>query len=188
MSVFAASSHAPVVVRAGDAEHLPEIGHYLLADASASNGALSAHRIQLARGAGGAVPHRHDHSSELFFVVDGMLEVLVGPEIITARSGDFLVVPPCCDHAFRADPNSTADALIVITPGVERFEYLRQVARIRRGEASRDSLLTEQNRYDTHFVTSTVWSGKTTASSASSATRDEVGVDNRCRCARKPPR
>ncbi|GLY63823.1 cupin domain-containing protein [Amycolatopsis taiwanensis] len=157
MSVFAASPHAPVVVRASDAEQLPEIGHRLLADASASNGALSAHRIQLARGADGAVPHQHNHSSELFFVIDGTLELLVGTEIITAGSGDFLVVPPRCDHAFRAEPNSTADALIVITPGIERFEYLRQVARIRRGEASRDSLLTEQNRYDTHFVTSPVW-------------------------------
>ncbi|WP_433345310.1 cupin domain-containing protein [Microtetraspora malaysiensis] len=157
MSVLATNPHDPVVVRASDAEHLPEIGHYLLADANASNGALSAHRIQLARGADGAVPHRHDHSSELFFIIDGALKVLVGSEIITAGSGDFLVVPPRCDHAFRADPNSTVDALIVITPGVERFDYLRQVARIRRGEASRDSLLTEQDRYDTHFVTSPAW-------------------------------
>lgn len=72
-------------------------------------------------------------------------------------SGDFLVIPPRCDHAFRAAPENTADALIVITPGIERFDYLRQVARIRRGEASRDSLLTEQHRYDTHFVTSPAW-------------------------------
>lgn len=71
MSAFAACPYDPVIVRAGDAEHLPEIGHHLLADASASDGALSAHRIRLARGTGGAVPHRHDHSSELFFVVDG---------------------------------------------------------------------------------------------------------------------
>lgn len=157
MSVLAANTHNPVVVRADDAEHLPEIGHYLLADASASNGALSAHRIQLARGADGAVPHRHNHSSELFFIIDGALEVLVGSEIVTANSGDFLIVPPRCDHAFRADPNSTVDSLIVITPGVERFDYLRQVARIRRGEASLDDLLTEQDRYDTHFVTSPAW-------------------------------
>jgi mannose-6-phosphate isomerase-like protein (cupin superfamily) len=157
MSVFAARQHDPVVVRAGNAEYLPEIGHHLLADASASNGALSAHRIQLARGADGAVPHRHHHSSELFFIVDGTLELLVGSEIITADSGDFLVVPARCDHAFRATPHSTVDALIVITPGVERFDYLRQVARIRRGEAGRASLLTEQDRYDTHFVASPVW-------------------------------
>jgi len=157
MSDFATSPHDPVVVRSSEAEHLPEIGHILLADASATNGALSAHRIQLARDAGGAVPHRHDHSSELFFIVDGALDLLVGSQIITARPGDFLVVPPRCDHAFRTHPGHTADALIVITPGVERFDYLRHVARIRQGKASRDSLLTEQDRYDTHFVTSPIW-------------------------------
>jgi hypothetical protein len=83
--------------------------------------------------------------------------VLVRSDILTARPGDLLVVPPGCDDAFRAHPDHTADALIVITPGIERFEYLRQVARIRRGEADRDSLLTEQDRYDTHSVTSDVW-------------------------------
>ncbi|WP_131736158.1 cupin domain-containing protein [Actinomadura roseirufa] len=157
MSDFAATPYTPVVVRGDDAEHLPEIDHILLADASATDGALSAHRIRLARDANGAVPHRHDHSSEVFFIVDGALDLLVDTEILTARPGDFLVVPPRCDHAFRAHPGSTADALIMITPGVERFEYLRQVARIRRGDADRDSLLGEQDRYDTHFVTSAVW-------------------------------
>ncbi|MFE6690438.1 cupin domain-containing protein [Streptomyces sp. NPDC057743] len=159
MSVFATTvtPHEPVLVRAAEAEQLPEIGHCLLSDASASNGALSAHRIQLARGADGAVPHRHHHSSELFFIIDGTLQALVGAEIVTAGSGDLLIVPPHCDHAFRAAPTDTADALIVITPGIERFDYLRQVARIHRGEASREGLLADQQRYDTHFVASPAW-------------------------------
>lgn len=67
MSIFAAGPHRPVIVRANDAEYLPDIRHYLLADSSATNGAL------------------------------------------------------------------------------------------RRGEASRESLLAEQDRYDTHFVTSPIW-------------------------------
>ncbi len=48
MTAFAANPHEPVIVRSDDAEYLPEIGHRLLADASATSGALSAHRIQLA--------------------------------------------------------------------------------------------------------------------------------------------
>ena len=129
----------------------------LLADASATGGALSAHRIQLASGADGAKPHRHNNSVELFFIVDGALDLLVGAEIVTANAGDFLVVPPHCDHAFRATADRPADALIVITPGIERFDYLRQVARIRCGEAASDSLLGEQDRFDTYFVTSDIW-------------------------------
>ncbi len=142
MSAYAAATHDPVIVRADAAEHLPEIGHILLADASASKGALSA---------------RHNGSSELFFIIDGALDLLIESEIVTARSGDLLIVPPRSDHAFRTHPNNTADALILITPGIERFDYLRHVARIRRGEASRDSILHEQDRYDTHFVHSSIW-------------------------------
>ena len=52
--------HRPVLVRAGEAERLDSIGHVLLADSSTTQGALSSHRVALARGADGAVPHRHD--------------------------------------------------------------------------------------------------------------------------------
>lgn len=82
MSILAAAPHLPVIVRADDAEYVTDIRHYLLADSSATNGALSAHRIQLGRGEGGAVPHRHNSSSELFFMLSGMLDVLVGSEIL----------------------------------------------------------------------------------------------------------
>jgi hypothetical protein len=37
-------------------------------------------------------------------------------------------------HAFAAPPGSGADLLIVIIPGVERFEYFRHLARIAAGE------------------------------------------------------
>ncbi|HEX4661395.1 MAG TPA: hypothetical protein VH307_28705 [Streptosporangiaceae bacterium] len=84
MSIFAAGPHSPVVVRAGEAECLLDIGHYLLADSSATHGALSTHRVQLGRGQDGAVPHRTNNSSELFFMVEGALDVLVGSEIQTA--------------------------------------------------------------------------------------------------------
>lgn len=153
-------SYPPVVVRADEAEHLTAIGHVLLADSGATGGALSTHRVRLTRGSPGAVPHRHDASSELFFVIDGALDVLVGERVVRAGAGDLLVVPPGLAHAFAASPDSAADALILITPGVERFDYLRQVARIRQGLADRDTLLTEQDRFDTHFLDSDAWAAR----------------------------
>jgi hypothetical protein len=42
-------------------------------------------------------------------------------------------------------------------PGIKRFDYFRHLIRVRRGEATRESLFAEQDRYDTHFVTSPVW-------------------------------
>ena len=62
--------YPPVLVRTDEAEHLDSIGHVLLADSSTTAGALTTHRIELAPGADGAVPHRHDNSSELFYALD----------------------------------------------------------------------------------------------------------------------
>jgi hypothetical protein len=67
--VFGADPHDPVAVRAGDAEQLPEIGHCLLADASASNGALTASNspaVPTARSRTGTTtrPNRSSSSTE----------------------------------------------------------------------------------------------------------------------------
>ncbi len=85
MSPTPAGPYPPVLVRAGEAEHLDLIGHVLLADSSATAGALSSHRVALSRGADGAVPHRHDHSSELFYILDGAFDLLVADDVVTAR-------------------------------------------------------------------------------------------------------
>lgn len=157
MSLPRPNPHDPIVVTAEQAEELAPIGHYLLADSSSTGGALSSHRVRLGPGADGARPHRHNRSSELFFIIDGTLEALVGTQVLTAEAGDLLVVPPTLPHAFGAHHETAVDALIVIAPGVERFEYLRQVARIRTGTAPPDSLSTKQDHYDTHFFDSELW-------------------------------
>ena len=59
--------------------------------------------------------------------------MLIGSEVHTADRGDLLVVPPHLNHAFAAHPGSTAEALIVITPGIQRFDYFRLVQRTRAG-------------------------------------------------------
>ena len=149
--------YPPVLVRAAEAEHVASIGHFLLADADVTGGALSTHRVALASGADGAVPHHHSDSSELFYILDGRLDVLVGSEVQTADAGDLLVVPPGLSHAFGAHPGSTAEALIVITPGVQRFDYFRLVERTRAGLEPPETLRGMQQRFDTYFEDSAVW-------------------------------
>lgn len=156
-SARVSAPYPPAVARGGEAEYLPAIGHILLADSSATGGALSSHRVQLARGADGAVPHQHRAAAELFFVLDGALDVLAGDEIISAGRGDLVVVPPGLAHAFAARRDATADALIVITPGIERFDYFRQVVEVREGRQPRESLLAQQDRFDTYFLDSPAW-------------------------------
>ncbi|MER5179989.1 cupin domain-containing protein [Streptomyces sp. NPDC002896] len=132
----------------------------LLADSSASGGALSTVRVTLTDGADGARPHLHKGSAEMFYLLDGAAEVLSGDDIVTAERGDLVIVPPNMPHAFAAAPGTDADILIVITPGVERFEYFRHLQRIRLGEATVESLLEVQELYDNHFLQIPAWDGR----------------------------
>ncbi|UJW31702.1 cupin domain-containing protein [Saccharothrix sp. AJ9571] len=144
----------PLISRGDAAERvaLPGGAFHLLADASHTHGALGANRLTLGVGATGAKKHYHAKSAELFYVLDGELDFLLGDTSERVSRGDLVVVPPGLAHAFGAAPGSTADLLAVLTPGVERFGYFRQLGRIQRGEAGFDSLHAEQDRYDVHFV------------------------------------
>ena len=151
---------SPTLTRATDAEVLtgdPGCLITLLADAAGTGGALTSNRSTFAEGADGAPPHAHEHLTELFFVLDGALQVLVGDEITVLETGDLLVVPPGTTHAFAAAPGRTADVLFVFAPGRERFEYYRLLDRLHRGEGSWDELGATQDRFDNHYAESTAW-------------------------------
>jgi hypothetical protein len=78
-------------------------------------------------------------------------------QVITARKGDLVVVPPNMAHAFATAPGNAADFLIVLAPGLERFGYFRLVERLSRGEAQLSELLASQELYDNHFLESPAW-------------------------------
>ncbi|MFC3573188.1 cupin domain-containing protein [Streptomyces yaanensis] len=159
MSLIVPHFDSSVVVRSADAEVVGRAPATirLLADSSATGGALSTQRITLTGGADGARPHHHTGSAEMFFMLDGTAQLLSGDKIVTAEQGDLVVVPPGMPHAFAAAPGQDADILIVITPGIERFEYFRHLERIGLGKVPPESLLEVQELYDNHFVASEVW-------------------------------
>jgi mannose-6-phosphate isomerase-like protein (cupin superfamily) len=150
---------AAVVVRAGGAEVIgyPPQTIRLLADSSSCGGKLSTQRVTLNDGADGASPHHHAASAELFYVLGGSVQLLAGGHVLTVGEGDLAVVPPGLPHAFAAAPGCDADLLIMITPGVERFEYFRHLARIATGQQAPETLLAVQDRYDTYFDDSPDW-------------------------------
>jgi quercetin dioxygenase-like cupin family protein len=152
-------SHEVVVVREVDAELLSvaQVTGRLYADSSQTGAACSAQRITLGQGSSGASPHHHTRASELFYVLEGEAEILTGERVLTAARGDLIVVPPHAVHAFAAAPGTEADLLIVLTPGIDRFEYFRHLQRVAQGEASWESILQTQDRYDNHFDESQVW-------------------------------
>ncbi|MFG2046624.1 cupin domain-containing protein [Micromonospora sp. NPDC048935] len=111
-------------------------------------------------GTDGAPPHLHTHSGELFFVLDGALEMLVGDELHTLHRGDTLFVPPNTPHAFAPADGQDADFLVVITPGKPRFDYYRLLDRVHRGDATWQDVGETQDRYDNHYVDSALWAGR----------------------------
>ncbi|MGI5428783.1 cupin domain-containing protein [Streptomyces sp. CA-179760] len=162
MSLFVPEFDESVIVREAEAEVVGRAPTTvrLLADSSATGGALSTQRVTLTSGADGAKPHWHDNSAEMFFLLAGAAEILSGDEIVSAGAGDLVVVPPGRPHAFAAVPGADADLLIVITPGVERFEYFRHLRRVALGEVTPESLLEVQELYDNHFLKSEAWENR----------------------------
>lgn len=159
-----------VIVRHESAERLelPSAAFRLLADSGITHGALGANRLSLGTGADGATPHYHARSWELFYVIDGSMEFLLDDRVSIVAPGDLVLVPPRMPHAFGAAPNATADVLVVIAPGVERFGYFRHLQQVALGQAPAESLTPEQDRYDVHFIDSLTW---TTTRASSSARR-----------------
>lgn len=159
MTMIVPSFDDAVVVREADAEVLgwASLMTRLLADSNATGGALSVMRTTIGEGIEGARPHTHSKSAELFYVLDGELQILTGDQVITAGKGDLVVVPPNMAHAFATAPGHAADFLIVLAPGLERFGYFRLVERLSRGEATLEELMASQELYDNHFLESPVW-------------------------------
>ncbi|GAA0275007.1 cupin domain-containing protein [Streptomyces polychromogenes] len=153
------TTFAPILTRAADAETTsdPSSVMTLLADSDTTGGQLTSYRSSFARGAVGAPAHFHTRASELFFVLDGSLQVLLDQELTVLEKGDFLLVPPRTPHAFAAAPGSEADVLFVFTPGMARFDYLRLLGRVMRGEASPQEIKDSSERFDNHYVDSPVW-------------------------------
>ncbi|MGW2472808.1 cupin domain-containing protein [Streptomyces sp. NPDC001665] len=145
----------PMLTRHAEAETCsdPSSVMTLLAD---SDG-FTSYRSTFTEGAVGAPAHFHTRASELFFVIGGALQVLVGEEITVLGAGDFLAVPPHTTHAFAAAPNREADVLFVFTSGMGRFDYLRLLGRVMRGEADPKEIAASAERYDNHYVDSPVW-------------------------------
>ena len=159
MTLIVPSFDDAIVVREAEAEVLgmAQLSTRLLADSDATGGALSVMRTTMGGGIEGARPHTHSKSAELFYILDGQVQLLAGDQVITASKGDLVVVPPDMAHAFATPPAHTADFLIVQAPGLPRFDYFRLVERLRRGEATLSELLASQEIYDNHFLDSPAW-------------------------------
>lgn len=155
----------PVLTRSATAETTsdPSSVMTLLADYGTDGSSLTSYRSSFTKGAVGAPAHFHTKASELFFVLDGSLQVLVDDTVQVLNKGDFLLVPPHTPHAFAAAPGAEADVLFVFSPGMPRFDYLRLLGRVMRGEADFQEIKDSSEQYDNHYVDSPAWDAVLTA-------------------------
>ena len=75
----------------------------------------------------GPPPHTHDTITDMFYVLEGTLTVVLGDEEHTAGPGTFVCAPPGVVHTFRNDSDLPVRFLNANTPG--GFEsYMRELS------------------------------------------------------------
>ena len=61
--------------------------------------------------------HLHEHNDEIFYVLAGTPEILVGEQWVTLERGGFVLIPRGIMHDFRNPANEEAGLLNVFIPG-----------------------------------------------------------------------
>ena len=105
-------------------------------------------------------PHIHRVHQELFYVLEGTFDFLVGDETMRLGPGSFVAVPPGIVHDFCNVGPGIARLLGIATPGgLDR--YFEEVqTQIEQGTFSADSLAELRRKYDTDEV-NLVWRSPT---------------------------
>ena len=66
---------------------------------------------------GGATAHAHDEQDQIFFLLEGALDVEgPGAETVTVRAGEALLIPAGCTHATVNHGRETARYLVLTLP------------------------------------------------------------------------
>ena len=94
-------------------------------------GELNGQHVKLVRVEGDKVPlHTHDNEDELFFVLEGELDILDGEEELTLKSGEFYIVRRGREH--RVIPRGHVKLLLFEPAEIEHTGKVR-------AEITRDS-------------------------------------------------
>lgn len=114
---------------AGETICIGGFGTRLRVGAALTGGSLSLVEHTLAPGLLGAPLHRHTREDETSYVLEGVLTVQIGEEVVTAGPGEIVVKPRGELHTFWNAGETPVRLLEAITPG--GFEaYFAELARI----------------------------------------------------------
>ena len=65
----------------------------------------------------GVALHVHDRDEEFYYILEGVYEMRVANERITAKAGAMVVIPKNVPHSFRNSGDITARAVMIFRPG-----------------------------------------------------------------------
>ena len=105
-----------------------------LATGDTTGGGFGLYRWNMAPGPGGAPLHFHRTISESFFILSGTVTLDDGAHQVSARSGDYLYVPPGGLHGFGNNTEEAASMLILFSPGAPREGYFEGLLEIAEGK------------------------------------------------------
>ncbi len=84
----------------------------------------------VANGTGPAL-HLHTAQEDTFYVLDGVLTVQLGNDIVELGSGDFGTAPPGVPHSFtNAQADRACKAINLMTPGIGFDRYIGQIDQV----------------------------------------------------------
>jgi quercetin dioxygenase-like cupin family protein len=120
--------------------------HYLLDGSQGES--LGVFELEVPPASNVPPPHSHAGSEELVYVLEGRLRYTVGPETRDLVAGQVMHTPRGVVHAFANPFDTTARALIVMSPDIGAG-YFREVAEVvnRGGPPDRAALVAVMSRH-----------------------------------------
>jgi len=101
---------------------------------------------------GGTAPilHLHRQMEEMFYVLEGQVEIQVGNQIVQGQPGAFVLVPRNTPHTFANRSSKPAKLLIMFCPGGEREKYFAGLAELLKDgqKPDREALLELMRQFD----------------------------------------
>ncbi|MEO0840726.1 MAG: cupin domain-containing protein, partial [Cyanobacteria bacterium J06643_5] len=98
----------------------------------------------------GPSPHIHKKMTEIFYVIEGELELVLGEEKLNAYSGTLMSVPENTAHGFHNRSKKQSKFLIMFCPADSREQYFIGLSELRKDgrKPSREELLELAAKFD----------------------------------------
>jgi quercetin dioxygenase-like cupin family protein len=117
------------VVPYGTGRHINLLGHSItvILSKEATAGDYFVFEVLTPPGLG-LPPHVHEREDELIHVVEGELEILLGENVFTAKTGDTVFFPRGVAHAFNNVSSKAARGIFTAAPGASFEAFVDTLA------------------------------------------------------------